>query len=422
MSSQGPRPESENLQDYLESSEIIDWHTPDIRLLADVLVAGARSDVDKAKRLYEWVRDEIPHSADAGHEIVTCRASEVLRNRTAICYPKAHLLAALLRAAGIPAGLCYQVLRYDASSERLVAHGLNGIYLESLGRWIRVDARGNKPGVNSQFCLDREQLAFPVDPALGEFTSETIFARPLSNIVACLTSHDSVTELMANLPDSIEQPSSHRRNEMSTSYFDQSAATWDNEPRRIALMKDVGEAILQQAKPTKDMDVLDYGCGTGLVSLFLLPHVHNVTGADNSPGMLDVLNKKIAEGGIETMKVIRLDLERDPLPSERYHLIVTSMTMHHVADTAHVLRAFHGLLHSGGKLCIADLDTEPGVFHPPEAAGSVHHHGFDRDWFKGQLAAAGFTKTHDVTAHTVHKPVENGGERAFPVFLITANG
>ena len=204
MSSQGPTPESNSLQDYLESSEIIDWHTPDIRLLADVLVAGACSDVDKAKRLYEWVRDEIPHSADAGNEIVTCRASEVLRHRTGICYAKAHLLAAVLRAAGIPAGLCYQVLRYDASSKRLVVHGLNGIYLGSLGRWIRVDARGNKPGMNAQFCVDREQLAFSVDPALGEYTCETVFARPLPGIVQCLTSHRTVTELMADLPSNLE--------------------------------------------------------------------------------------------------------------------------------------------------------------------------------------------------------------------------
>ena len=89
------------------------------------------------------------------------------------------------------------------------------------------------------------------------------------------------------------------------------------------------------------------------------------------------------------MKVIRLDLEHDPLPDERYHLIVTSMTMHHVADTEKVVRAFHDLLHPGGILCIADLDTEPGVFHSPEAAESVHHHGFDRDRLKDQLAAAG---------------------------------
>lgn len=204
MTYDGPTPESPDLQDYLEATEIIDWKSPEIRLLADVLVAGSASDVEKAKRLYEWVRDEIPHSADAGHETVTCRASEVLRHRTGICYAKAHLLAALLRAVGVPAGLCYQVLRYDDSSERLVVHGLNGIYLESLGRWIRVDARGNKPGVNAQFCVEREQLAFPVDPTLGEFTSETIFARPLSGIVECLASHGTVTGLMAHLPISID--------------------------------------------------------------------------------------------------------------------------------------------------------------------------------------------------------------------------
>jgi ubiquinone/menaquinone biosynthesis C-methylase UbiE len=230
---------------------------------------------------------------------------------------------------------------------------------------------------------------------------------------------ETKNDVMA-VPMKYEQPSSQRRNAMSTSYFDQSAATWDNEPRRIALMKAVGEAILREAQPSKDTDVLDYGCGTGLVSLFLLPHVRSVTGADNSPGMLEVLNKKITEGGIGNMKVVRLNLEEDRLPEERYHLIVTSMTMHHVADTARVLRAFHGLLHAEGKLCVADLDIEPGVFHPPEAAGSVHHHGFDRESLKGQLRAADFTKMHDVTAHTVYKPIEGTGERAFPVFLITA--
>ena len=87
-----------------------------------------------------------------------------------------------------------------------------------------------------------------------------------------------------------------------TTYFDQSAATWDNEPRRIALMKDVGEAILREARPTKDMDILDYGCGTGLVSLLLLPHIRSVTGADNSTGMLEVLNQKISDGRIANMQ------------------------------------------------------------------------------------------------------------------------
>ena len=159
---------------------------------------------------------------------------------------------------------------------------------------------------------------------------------------------------------------------MSSSYFDQSAATWDNEPRRIALMKAVGETIIREAKPSKDMDVLDYGCGTGLVSLFLLPHIRSVTGADNSPGMLEVLNQKIGDGRIANMRVMKLDLEHDSLPGERYHLIVTSMTMHHVSDTEKVVRAFHDLLHPGGSLCIADLDKEPGFFtHPRQPRACI---------------------------------------------------
>jgi ubiquinone/menaquinone biosynthesis C-methylase UbiE len=137
------------------------------------------------------------------------------------------------------------------------------------------------------------------------------------------------------------------------SYFDQSAATWDNEPRRIALMKAVGEAILREAHPAKDMDVLDYGCGTGLVSLFLLPHVRSVTGADSSPGMLEVLNNKIQEGGLQGMRVSKLDLEHNAVPQARYHMIVSSMVMHHVADVDRVLRGFHEMLLPGGVLCIA---------------------------------------------------------------------
>ena len=204
------------------------------------------------------------------------------------------------------------------------------------------------------------------------------------------------------------------------SHFDQAAATWDDNPMRIALMRAVGEAILREARPTKNMDVLDYGCGTGLVGLYLLPHVRSVTGADNSVGMLDVLHKKIKDGGLGNMRTMRLDLEHDPVPAGRYHLIVSSMALHHIADTAGVLGAFYHLLHPQGLLCIADLDTEPGVFHTPDVAPSVHHHGFERAELKTRLSEIGFRDAKDVTAHTLRKPVENGGERDFPVFLITA--
>ena len=96
------------------------------------------------------------------------------------------------------------------------------------------------------------------------------------------------------------------------------------------------------------MDVLDYGCGTGLIGLFLLPHVHTVTGADNSSGMLEVLRDKIAAGGVQGMKAIELDLEQDLLHSTRYDMIVVGMVMHHIKGTEKVLRGFHDLLVPGG--------------------------------------------------------------------------
>lgn len=207
---------------------------------------------------------------------------------------------------------------------------------------------------------------------------------------------------------------------MSTNYFNEAAAAWDNEPRRVALARAIGETIVREAKPNHLMDVLDYGCGTGLLSLFLLPHVRSVTGADSSSGMLDVLRGKIAEAAIAGMRAIRLDLERDPVPAERFHMIVVSMAMHHVAQIDRVLRALWQLLVPGGTLCIADLDTEPGSFHGPEKAGRVHHRGFDREVLKHQLSAAGFTQTHDTTAITFTKPVADGREEEFSVFLIWA--
>ena len=206
----------------------------------------------------------------------------------------------------------------------------------------------------------------------------------------------------------------------STAHFDKMAADWDNEPRRIAIMRAIGEAIFREAKPTGSMDLLDYGCGTGLIGLFLLPHVQSVTGADNSPGMLDILRGKIAAGGLENMQAVHLDLEQDPVPGDRYQIIVVGMALHHIADTERVLRAFHELLVPGGTLCLADLDTEPGTFHPADMADAVHHHGFDREKLKQRLASIGFSQINDATASTFKKPVEGQGEQEFSVFVISA--
>jgi transglutaminase-like putative cysteine protease len=197
-------PESDDLNEYLVSDEIIDWQTPEVLQKALELTQSLPDDVAKARCLYEWVRDAISHSADAGLDIVTCTASEVLHHGTGICFAKSHLLAALLRAVGISSGFCYQVLRMDPPVDNEpVLHGFNGIYLVSLGKWIRVDARGNTNGINAQFSTGKEQLAFAMDPAADEFIYETIFAAPVSSVVDRLRMYKSRSELYLDLPQSL---------------------------------------------------------------------------------------------------------------------------------------------------------------------------------------------------------------------------
>jgi ubiquinone/menaquinone biosynthesis C-methylase UbiE len=206
----------------------------------------------------------------------------------------------------------------------------------------------------------------------------------------------------------------------STSHFDDSSRDWDDEPRRVALMKAIGEAIVREATPMRDMKLLDYGCGTGLIGLFLLPYVHSVTGADNSPGMLQVLREKIAANHLKNMDAVQLDLEQEAIPSVQYDMITVGMALHHIENTEKVLRAFYEMLNPGGTLCIADLDTEPGNFHPAEMKDIVHHHGFHRDRLMQKLSGIGFTATRDTTVVTFCKPVEGEDEQEFSIFLIHA--
>lgn len=197
-------PESDDLSEYLMSDAVVDWQTPAVLEKALELTRPLSDEVAKARCLYEWVRDCIPHSNDAGLDIVTCTASEVLLHSTGICFAKSHLMAALLRAVNIPAGFCYQVLRLNPPDDNEhVLHGFNAIYLATLDKWIRVDARGNTNGVNAQFNIKKEQLAFAMDPLADEFIYEAIFAAPVSSVVNRLKMYKTRSELWLDLPQSL---------------------------------------------------------------------------------------------------------------------------------------------------------------------------------------------------------------------------
>ncbi len=192
--------QSLHLDDYLKCTSIIDWETPTILEQTQAIIRSLTHDTDKAHALFAWVRDAIPHSWDMGTDVVTCAASEVLQQRTGLCYAKSHLLAAMLRCTGIPAGFCYQVFRRNPPYNGLALHGLNGLYLPSLAQWVRVDARGNTGTIDAQFSLTEEKLAFPIDPHQGEFLYETIYTDPAPEVVAVLRSFTSLHALWPYLP------------------------------------------------------------------------------------------------------------------------------------------------------------------------------------------------------------------------------
>lgn len=183
---------------YLQSCEWIDWQNPEILNCAQLLREGCSGDVAIAAACFEFVRDQIKHSVDFRMNPVTCRASDVLHYQTGYCYAKSHLLAALLRANHIPAALCYQRLTLT-DKPPFCLHGLNAVHLHDYG-WYRVDARGNKPGVNAQFQPPHEQLAFAVS-AEGEKLFDGLYAQPHPQVVAVLTTGRTWDEVYGKLPD-----------------------------------------------------------------------------------------------------------------------------------------------------------------------------------------------------------------------------
>lgn len=188
-----------SFDEFLRCTEIIDFDDEGVSAKARELGEGCASDVEIAKRCFEFVRDEIHHTNDYQDNITTCKASEVLAYGTGWCYAKSHLLAALLRANGIPTALCYQRLSVFDDGAPYCLHGLNAVYLKDYG-WYRIDARGNKDGVDAQFMPPVEKLAFGLNFE-GERDIDGRFADPLPVVVEALRKYDTREGVLNNLPD-----------------------------------------------------------------------------------------------------------------------------------------------------------------------------------------------------------------------------
>jgi transglutaminase-like putative cysteine protease len=187
------------MKEYLKVSEVIDWQHPTIMEQAQQISEECDTPSSIAKACFEWVRDEICHSVDYQMNPVTCRASDVLKYKTGYCYAKSHLLAALLRANQIPTGFCYQRLSMDDQNAPYSLHGFNAIHLPEIG-WYRVDARGNKEGVDAQFCPPQERLAFKTRLP-GEQDFQAILTAPLPIVVEALQAQATWDEMLHHIPD-----------------------------------------------------------------------------------------------------------------------------------------------------------------------------------------------------------------------------
>ena len=194
-------------------------------------------------------------------------------------------------------------------------------------------------------------------------------------------------------------------------HFNEKAKTWDADEMIKKLSSAVGSSILEHTSLNPQMNVMDFGAGTGLICSHVAPLVNKIVAVDISEAMLDKLvAKPELQGKVEA---ICQNILEQPLTTQ-FDLIMSAMAMHHVEDTAKLIQSFSEHLTPGAKLALADLDKEDGSFHPADVEG-VYHSGFERDDFKILLKTHGFEDIHFFTTHTVVKE-----DKEYPIFLVIA--
>lgn len=199
------------------------------------------------------------------------------------------------------------------------------------------------------------------------------------------------------------------------SVFDAGAPQWDKKMRRVELAKDVVSSIIKYAEPNDDIDIADFGTGTGLILLGLADYAKTMTGYDSSAGMLAVLDGKAADAGLRNLRTVRIDLEKDDFPPESADMMTSSMVIHHMDDPSVFFRKAYKALRKGGKLCVADLKLTEEPFHD-HSHGDVPHGGFDAEEIRKLMTDCGFSDVQIYTAAEISKERDRR-ELKFPVFL-----
>ncbi|MGH8190217.1 MAG: class I SAM-dependent methyltransferase [Rhodanobacteraceae bacterium] len=199
--------------------------------------------------------------------------------------------------------------------------------------------------------------------------------------------------------------------------FNVIARDWDADPERVRMAEAIAASMLDALALDGSGDALEFGAGTGLITLRLAPHLEHVTAMDSSPEMLAVLRRKCEQQGRGNVTLLQGSVPGQ-LPDEHFDLIFSSMTLHHVEDVEALFHELHGRLRPGGRVAFADLDTENGPFH--KDSPGIAHHGFQRDAFAQWLRVAGFGAVRFSTAYRTRREDADGKLREYPIFLAVA--
>jgi ubiquinone/menaquinone biosynthesis C-methylase UbiE len=200
--------------------------------------------------------------------------------------------------------------------------------------------------------------------------------------------------------------------------FDERAADWDS-PEHLARTEAVADAFVRAVAIPSGTRAIELGAGTGLLGLAILDRVGSANLAelvlsDPSSGMLAVAEGKIRDHGLAHVSTARFELIADPPPpGSPFDLTLSVLMLHHVRDTRAAMAAIRALLVPGGRVALADLDSEDGSFHTAESEG-IHHHGFDRAGLLANAEAAGFESLEIGSAGQI----ERDG-RPYSLFLLT---
>jgi 2-polyprenyl-3-methyl-5-hydroxy-6-metoxy-1,4-benzoquinol methylase len=203
-----------------------------------------------------------------------------------------------------------------------------------------------------------------------------------------------------------------------TNEFDDKAKAWDDKPGRAHRAQVIADAIRNEVPFDPSFTAMEYGCGTGLLSFSLIDRFSRIMLIDNSQGMLGVLKEKIERSGAENMDILNIDLLESSVDNiKHFSVIYCLMVLHHVGDIGKMLTVWYALLNKPGYLCIADLDSDNGLFH---GKGFKGHNGFDREGLKKITQKSGFTNIRFKTVLEIKKVSHDKMEHSFPLFLMVA--